>query len=489
MDAEAPDTRRRRFRLPSTDVVICAMLVAGTLAALFVRMFTHTLRLSIDDWAYTVWGQAISDGRRPSVEYLLTAPKPLAYALGTVVAPFQPGWGILVAIAIFGGVLVAAIAVAVRQQVGYLGVPIALGFLAWTTGFRYNTERGSTDLVMAALVVCALTVRGRWRVGLLMVAGLLRPEVWPLVALAAFLEARGTRVRRLAIGGFAGLVTPAIWWLTDFAANGQGFMFLVIARRDGTFSGSAKPNLHKAVRGFYDALSGSIGLLAITLGIAGLILQAVRAYRAGNLDPFPIVAAAILAVSVVAEIWQGLPPYPRYTTSLAGLLLVGTGWLVGAIPLRAEGWLAGAIAAGASVLMIGLAVVYHPIYYSYPGLAHLESSLPAIKTARVCGTISVSGQRHRRNPIMSTLSALGRMPLTTFSPIEDQAWRESGVILRVKPPAAHGPLSTKTPWFVDAGSSWEWIRTSAGQLWLTEACVQKGGLLRDAQSTVVRGGT
>jgi hypothetical protein len=88
---------------------------------------------------------------------------------------------------------------------------------------------------------------------------------------------------------------------------------------------------------------------------------------------------------------------------------------------------------------------------------------------------------------MSTLSALGRMPLTTFSPIEDAAWHRSGVVLRAKPPASHAPLMSKTPWFVTAGSSWVWLPTSAGQLWLTAACVQKGGLLRDAKAISVVG--
>jgi len=45
----------------------------------------------------------------------------------------------------------------------------------------------------------------------------------------------------------------------------------------------------------------------------------------------------------------------------------------------------------------------------------------------------------------------------------------------------------QAPWFVTAGSSWVWIPTSAGQLWLTAACVQKGGLLRDAKTTSVVG--
>jgi len=473
MDVAADDPQRRR--LPPLDLLMCAVLIAGTLTAVLARMFSHVLHLSIDDWTYTVWGQAITDGRRPSLEYLLTAPKPLAYALGVVAAPFRPGYGIAVEIAIFGAVLVAAIAITVRQKVGFLGVPAALGFLAFTKGFRYNTQYGAADLVSAAMVVSALAVRGRWRVGLLVGAGLLRPEVWPVAALAGFLETSGTRPRRLIAGGLAGLMAPTVWALTDVAANGRPFMFLVVAQRDGTFSGSTTPSLGSSLHGFYHALSGNVGLLAVALGIAGLIFQAVRDHHAGHFDPLPVATVSILAAGVSAELWQGLPSYPRYTTSITALLLVGVGWLAGAVVPRADGWLAGTLATTASVLMIGFAVLFHPVSYAYHRPPHIERALPAIKQARVCGTISVAGRVHKRNPILSMLAALGRIPLTTFSPIQDGAWRNSGAILRVKPRAGHPPLNpTLSPLFQE-GRSWELVDTSAGQLWLTEACVKRGG--------------
>lgn len=456
---------------------MAVVLFAGTLTAIIVRMMTHVLHISIDDWGYTVWGQAITQGRRPTLEYLLTAPKPLAYLLGVIAAPFQPGYGIAVVMGVFGAGLAAAIALAVRQQAGFLGVPIALGFLAWTTGFRYNTQRASLDLVSAALVVGALSVRGRWRIGLLVVAGLVRPEIWPVVALAGYLEARGPRWRRLALGGVAGVVSPILWALTDIAANGRPFMFIVVARDDGTFKGSTRiPNLSRAASKFYDALSGNIGLLAIALGVAGLILHTIRSYRSGALDIFPIAAAGIIAVGVADELAQGLPAYPRYTTSVAALLLVGIGWLAEPIAQRANGWRAGAAATAVSVLVVAVAVVLRPVSYPYERPPHLEQAVAAIKQARVCGTISVAGQVHRRNPIMSMLAALGHMPLTTFSPIGAQDWRVSGAVLRVKPPPGHGQLTLSPPWVSQAGGHWVRVATPAGLLWLTDACVQKGGL-------------
>ena len=469
---------------PPANAVIGAVLVAGTLAAVVVRLFTNVLHLSIDDWTYTVWGQAIIDRRRPSVEYLLTAPKPMAYALGAVAAPFRPGYGIAVVVAIFGALLVAFIAVAVRQHAGFLGVPVALGFLAFTNGFRYDTQYGAVDLVSAALVVGALTVRGRWRVGLLVGAGLLRPEMWPIIGLAGFLEASGTRGRRLAIGGLTGLIAPTIWALSDVAANGRPFMFLVVAQKDGTFGGSARPDLTSAVRNFYEALSGNVGPLAIVLGIVGLTLVAVRDHRAGHLDPLPIVTTVLLAAGITAELWQGLPGSPRYTTTIGALLVVGIGWLVGAIrPGAAGGWLAGTIAIAASVLMIGVAVLFYPVSYLYTRPLLLEQALPAVKQARVCGTISVTGPVHRRNAILSTLSALGRLPLTTFSPIQDGAWRQSGVILRVKRSSGPGGRKAPLPAPLQDGQTWVEIRTSAGRLFLTKACVRKGGALPGAGTT------
>jgi len=465
---------------------MAAVLFAGSLTAIIVRMVTHVLHISVDDWGYAVWGQAIAEGRRPSLEYLLTAPKPLAYLLGLIAAPFRPGYGIAVAIGMFGAGLVAVIALAVRRQAGFVGVPIALGFLAWTTGLRYNTQRASIDLVSAALVVGALLVRGRWRIGLLVVAGLVRPEIWPVVGLAGYLEARGSRWRRLALGVVSGAIAPALWALTDIAANGRPFMFLVVARNDGTFAGSTGiPNLGTTLSRFYDALSGNIGALAVALGIVGLVVHTIRSYRSGALDVFPIAAAGIIAVGVADELAQGLPAYPRYTTSVAALLIVGIGWLAEPIGRRAQGWWAGAAATGVSVVMIAIALILHPVSYPYERPPHLERALAAIKQARVCGTISVAGAVHTRNPIMSMLAALGRMPLTTFSPIAHQDWRVSGVVLRVRPPRGHPPLTSHPPWVSEAGGHWVRAGTSAGTLWLTEACIQKGGLDPSVQARPV----
>jgi hypothetical protein len=296
MDAQETAPTPLRLRLPfpvSLTVVMSAVLFAGTLVAVLYRMFTHVLHISIDDWAYTVWGQAITSGHRPRLYFLLTAPKPLAYLLGAIVSPFEPGYGIAVLIAMFGAALVAAIAVVVRKEAGLLGVPVALGFLAWTEGFRYNTQRGSVDLVAAAFVVGSLAVRGWWRIGLLAAAGLLRPEVWPVVALAGFLEARGTLVRRLALGAVAGAIAPAIWALIDIAANGRPFMFLVVGQRAGTFTGST-PSLRHLPREFYTAVSGTglydggVGRYVVILGLIGLAVHTVRMYRAGTLDVLPV---------------------------------------------------------------------------------------------------------------------------------------------------------------------------------------------------------
>src|SRR5436190_12414474 len=98
MATEDEPIPRRPRRLTSLDLIMGVVLFAVTLSAIILRMVTHVLHIAIDDWAYTVWGQATVAGRRPSVEYLLTAPKPLGYLLGVIAAPFRPGYGIAVLI-------------------------------------------------------------------------------------------------------------------------------------------------------------------------------------------------------------------------------------------------------------------------------------------------------------------------------------------------------------------------------------------------------
>jgi len=488
MQESAATPRRIGLAAPavirSLPVVMAVVLFTATLAAVLARMLTHTLRIAVDDWAYTVWGQAIASGDRPRVEYLLTAPKPLAYVFGTLVAPFSPGYGVAIVIAGFGAALVALIALAVRKEAGLLGVPVALGLLAFTEGFRYNTQRGSADLIPAAFVVGALLVRGRWRIALLVAAGLMRPEVWPLVAVAAFLEATGTVPRRLALGALAGLVAPALWVLTDLAANGRPFMFIEIGEEAETFTASGG-NYGDLPSGLYEALSGNVWPVVIVLGAAGLILHTVRTHRAGRLDALPLAAAVLLAAGVAAEIWQGLPPYPRYTTSVAALLLVGTGWLAGFARPNLDGRLPGTVIAAGSALMIGVAVTFYPVRYPYERPPHVERAVPAIEQARQCGQISVTGSDHRRNPILSMLAALGRMPLSAFSPFEERAWRTSGAVLRVYPEPDHPGLRRTPPWASQNARGWVRMTTSVGQLWLTGDCVARGGVVEGARAVPV----
>jgi hypothetical protein len=142
------------------------------------------------------------------------------------------------------------------------------------------------------------------------------------------------------------------------------------------------------------------------------------------------------------------------------------------------------VTTAAALLLVGTAVVFHPAHYPYARPENMDLAVPAVKQARHCGTISVTGVRTRRNPIMSTLAALGRMPLNTFSPFQFGAWRRSGAVLRVKP-AHHARLVKNPPWAEKSGASWVKVQTTVGQLWLTQACVQKGGLLEGAQAVPV----
>ncbi|MGZ4431681.1 MAG: glycosyltransferase 87 family protein [Gaiellales bacterium] len=443
---------------------MAGVLFAGTLAVALGRILTSPLHVSLDDWTYTVWGQAIVDGHRPALHYLLTAPKPLAYLLAVLVEPLPPGRGFALAVAVFGALLVAAIAIAVHRGSGLLGVPVAIGLLVASEGFRYNVQRGSIDLVTAALVVLALVVRGRVGIGLLVCAGLVRPEVWPIVPLLAYLELSGTRWRRLIEAAGAALVAPALWALTDIAANGRPFVFLVVGKRDQSFAGSASQHpLSTGLTKFWDALTGEVGRAAILLGVAGLVLHLVRSYRSGRFDPLPAATAVILSVGVTAELWQGLPRYPRYTTSIAALLLVGSGWLVGDLLRQVRGRMAMWAAAAASLAMIAGALLLAPVSYPDPIPTNMGAALPVIERALRCGPVGVSGYPHRRNPIMSRLAALGHLPLTSFYPVRPHGTISHGALLRPL-----GGWHRFPPGRV--------IRTSAGNLWFSPDCAAKAGV-------------
>src|SRR5690348_15093048 len=90
---------------------------AGPVATVFVasvvvvwwRCLSWPASGQADAWAYSAWGQALGRGQRPLYDQALTTPKPLGLVLGLIVSPVSPPRAFQAAVAVFLGVLAAAL--------------------------------------------------------------------------------------------------------------------------------------------------------------------------------------------------------------------------------------------------------------------------------------------------------------------------------------------------------------------------------------------
>ncbi len=181
-----------------------------------------------DPWAWLVWGREVS-----GLELDTTAGpawKPLPVLTTTVLAPLgdaAPALWLLLARA--GGLLalVLAFRLAARLAGGagrwFAGAVAALGLLA-TTGFLRGVAGGSSEGILIALLLLALDrhLDGRrgQAFGLGVAASLLRPEVWPFLAVYAVWLWRRDPGSRMPVA--AGLTfVPVLWLAPELWGSGD----------------------------------------------------------------------------------------------------------------------------------------------------------------------------------------------------------------------------------------------------------------------------
>lgn len=202
-----------------------------------------------------------------------------------------------------------------------VGVVAALILFTRTPVWSYG-ELAYVDLPAAALVVWAavLAKRGGERddltaLGLLGVAGLLRPEAWLLAgAYAAWLVARSPR-RAPTIIGLA-LVAPLLWIAWDAVVSG-GFLSSLHSENapaapssGGRGLGDAPKALVKDLGGFLRPPAAVAGLLG---GVAALVLRRGRA-------ALPVALGLLNGVAFVIVAAGGGPLEQRYLFPAAAML-------------------------------------------------------------------------------------------------------------------------------------------------------------------------
>ena len=314
------------------------------------------------EWAL-IWGGEIAGGEVPDYAAVPTAPTPhpLTNAFGALLSPLGDAAPTILLVAHMAALVTLAYQlfelgrVLIAWPVGALAAALALTRPALVEQTLY----ASLDVVFLALVASAAVAearrprRGVAVLVLLALAGLLRPEAWPLAAAyTVYLLAARDRRRwpQLIALGAAG---PVVWAFTDLVVTGDPLYSRRSTERittalnpEGTSDPSALPSLWDFLR---EVLTGPV----VAIGIAGL-LSGLWLLRSRVLLPAAICALGVGAF-LALDLFD-LPPLPRYVTLPATMLVLfcgvaAFGWLAVESRPRVRGaWMLAALAVAAVLI-------------------------------------------------------------------------------------------------------------------------------------------
>ena len=305
-------------------MVVGACLVLAAISLLLPGAPTY------DPWAWIIWGREIVEWDLDTRQGPSWKPLPVLFtvpfaALGNEVAPDL--W-LLVSRA--GGLLAIAMAYRLGARLAGRGAGVVAAVaLAVSDSFVRHFWRGFSEGLLVGLALWAferhLAGRRVHAFGLGVAAGLLRPEVWPFLAVYGLYLLR-REPRRLGLVAGAALVTLAAWFVPEYLGSGD---FLRAANRamDANIGSAAY-----ADHPWLEVFTRSSGLLlppVLALAVVAVVLRprdaVVRSLAAGTLVLMAVVAAMTQA---------GFAGNLRYVALPAALVCILAG--VGAVGLVAR---------------------------------------------------------------------------------------------------------------------------------------------------------
>ena len=302
---------------------VIAVVAAGSLLVPAAPIF--------DAWSWLGWGDQLKSGGLNTSGP--TAWKPLAGLIGLALTPLgsraPTGWLLLVRV---GGLCVVALTAILAARLALRPRLAAAAAVVVVLGLRHAVpaamEGGSEVLIAALLLAAALAyVRvddGRPAAastgvsaalaGPLLLAGLLRPEAWPLAAAAVVLAIRTRGAAPRALGVLAVLAMVGAWWLPTGAASAAG------QARGSPLAGSTGP---------VSVLLDGLTVAPVVAGILAVV-AVTSALRQESRVAAPVVlglAAASWMAVVLVEAGIGYPALARFVLPLGPIVaaLAGVG--------------------------------------------------------------------------------------------------------------------------------------------------------------------
>jgi hypothetical protein len=310
------------------------LLVLGC-AALAALSLLYTNEPTYDPWAWLIWGREIVHGNLDT--FAGPSWKPLPVLFTTPFALFGDAAAPALWLVVARGAGLLAIAMAYRlasRLAGPAAGVIAGAALLLAEAFLYNFARGYSEALMVAVCLWAverhLDHRPRDAFALGLVGGLVRPEVWPLLAVyGLWLVAATWRRRRrppwveLAIVGGGGLALLVLWFVPESIGSGE---LLRAASR------ARQANLNSALYAahpFVEVFRRSVGVVPPPVSLAALFAAVVAWRRRARTELALAVIVAALMLLVAGMTQAGYAENLRYVALPAALVCVlgGVGWV------------------------------------------------------------------------------------------------------------------------------------------------------------------
>ena len=282
-----------------------------------------------DPWAWLIWGREIA-----SLDLITTTgpswkPLPVLFTIPFSFAGDEGAPLLWIVVARAGGILAYAMAYRLGAR---LAGPVA-GLIAATSlfladEFIRNFARGNSEGLLVALCLWAIErhLDGRRRDAFLLgiAAALLRPEVWPFIALyGLYLIAIDRRVKTVALVLGGGVVLLILWFVPEYLGSGD---FLRAANR------ARQPNPDSAAFAeypFLEVFNRSASVLPIPVYVGAVIAVVIAAKRRHGVALALAAVSTVLMLAVAAMTQAGFAGNLRYVALPAAFVcvLAGAGWV------------------------------------------------------------------------------------------------------------------------------------------------------------------
>jgi hypothetical protein len=282
-----------------------------------------------DPWAWIIWGREVAHGDLITTTGPSWKPLPVIFTTPFSFAGDDGAPLLWLTVARAGGILAFAMAYRLGSRLaGPIAGLIAAGALICADEFIRNFFRGNSEGILVALCLWAIErhLDGRRRDAFLLGLGaaLLRPEVWPFIAiygLFLMITDRRTKTVVLVLGGGAALII--LWFVPEYLGSGD---FLRAAAR------ARKPNPDSAAfadHPFFEVFNRSASVLSIPIYVGGVIAVAYAVVKRNGLYLTMAAVATVLMVAVAGMTEAGFAGNLRYVALPASLVcvLAGAGWV------------------------------------------------------------------------------------------------------------------------------------------------------------------